>query len=52
MIGLIARHFGWMGVLVLMVVLSGIGALALLRAACFSEQDPVKAEPTKPSQLL
>lgn len=32
-IGLVAHQWGWMGVLLLMVVLSSLGALALLRAA-------------------
>ncbi len=32
-IGLVAQRWGWMGVLLLMVVLSALGAAALLRAA-------------------
>lgn len=32
-IGLVAHRWGWMGVLLLMVVLSSLGAVALLRAA-------------------
>lgn len=32
-IGLVAHQWGWMGVLLLMVLLSALGALALLRAA-------------------
>lgn len=32
-IGLVAQRWGWMGVLLLMVVLSALGAVALLRAA-------------------
>lgn len=33
-IGMVAERWGWMGVLVLMVVLSAVGALALSKAAC------------------
>lgn len=32
-IGLVAHQWGWMGVLLLMVLLSSLGGLALLRAA-------------------
>lgn len=50
-IGLVAHQWGWMGVLLLMVVLSSLGALALLRAALsesgLSQTNNEDDEPTR-----
>ena len=49
-IGLVAEHFGWIGVFLLMVMLSSLAALSLLRAAVLQRnRDGLSSPNTTPN---